>query len=267
VSAATVTGDMPMNERDEIINDFKSGKIMALTNAQVLTTGFDYPDIDLIAMLRPTMSPGLYMQMAGRGMRPKSHTDHCLVLDFAGVVETHGPITCVRPPNKAGEGTGEAPVKVCANCGELCHLAAKVCPACGTAFPPSEPPKLKLRDDDIMGVTSKRLDVQTWSWRTHVSRSSGKEMLACTYYGELSDAPVREYFVVKHEGYAGSRALQEVAKIAYKAGVSPKYQDLDEICLELNKGNPPVNVRFVNDGKFYKVTRRLWTDDLLSLNS
>jgi superfamily II DNA or RNA helicase len=83
-----------------MLNDFKSGKLRALTNANVLTTGFDYPDIDLIAMLRPTMSASLYVQMAGRGMRVKSHTDHCLVLDFAGVVETHGPITAVQPPEE-----------------------------------------------------------------------------------------------------------------------------------------------------------------------
>jgi DNA repair protein RadD len=100
IFAACVTGDTPKAERAAILADFKAGKLRALTNANVLTTGFDYPDIDLIAMLRPTMSPSLYVQMAGRGMRPKSHTDHCLVLDFAGVVETHGPITAVQPRRK-----------------------------------------------------------------------------------------------------------------------------------------------------------------------
>jgi DNA repair protein RadD len=93
VATECVLGETPKKERERIIADFKAGRIRALTNANVLTTGFDYPDIDLIAMLRPTMSASLYVQMAGRGMRVKSHTDHCLVLDFAGVVEAHGPIT------------------------------------------------------------------------------------------------------------------------------------------------------------------------------
>lgn len=130
VTAECVTGDTPKAVREQIIADFKAGKIKALTNANVLTTGFDYPDIDLIAMLRPTMSASLYVQMAGRGLRPKSHTDHCLVLDFAGVVSTHGPITAVQPPKRTGSGEkeGEAPVKVCENCDELVHLSAKVCP-------------------------------------------------------------------------------------------------------------------------------------------
>jgi DNA repair protein RadD len=94
VAAECVTGETPKKERERIIEISLAGRLRALTNANVLTTGFDYPDIDLIAMLRPTMSASLYVQMAGRGMRVKSHTDHCLVLDFAGVVEAHGPITC-----------------------------------------------------------------------------------------------------------------------------------------------------------------------------
>ena len=81
-----------------MLADFKAGRLRAPTNANVLTTGFDYPDIDLIAMMRPTTAQPV--QMAGRGMRVKSHTDHCLVLDFAGVVATHGPITAVQPPKE-----------------------------------------------------------------------------------------------------------------------------------------------------------------------
>jgi len=59
VTAACVTGETPKAERDRILTEFKAGRIRALTNANVLTTGFDYPDIDLIAMLRPTMSASL----------------------------------------------------------------------------------------------------------------------------------------------------------------------------------------------------------------
>jgi DNA repair protein RadD len=138
VAAQCVTGETPKAERKRMLNDFKAGKLRALTNANVLTTGFDYPDIDLIAMLRPTMSASLYVQMAGRGMRVKSHADHCLVLDFAGVVEMHGPIVAVQPPKKGGDGDGEAPVKVCDTCDELVHISAKECPSCGHPFPEPE---------------------------------------------------------------------------------------------------------------------------------
>ena len=113
-----VTGATSKKERARILTDFKAGRITALTNANVLTTGFDAPDTDLVALVRPTLSPSLYVQMAGRGMRIKSHTDHCLVLDFAGCVAAHGPVTAVVPPKKAGEKGGTAPVKACEECGE-----------------------------------------------------------------------------------------------------------------------------------------------------
>lgn len=157
VSAACVTGETPKAERDRIIEDFKSGRIKALTNANILTTGFDFPDIDLIALLRPTMSPGLYMQMAGRGLRPKSHTDHCLVLDFAGAVKMHGPITAVKSPSqKVGSVGGEALVKVCSHCSEICYASQKCCHVCGDEFPIPEMKQLKLdADADIMGEMAK----------------------------------------------------------------------------------------------------------------
>lgn len=81
IVAECVTGDTPPAQRDRILREFKAGRIQALTNANVLTTGFDAPMIDLIAMLRPTMSPGLYVQMAGRGLRIADGKTDCLVLE------------------------------------------------------------------------------------------------------------------------------------------------------------------------------------------
>ena len=261
VAAGCVTGTTPKAERERLIGDFKSGRLRALTNANVLTTGFDYPDIDLIAMLRPTMSASLYMQMAGRGMRPKSHTDHCLVLDFAGVVQTHGPITAVRPPRKGSDGTGEAPVKVCDACGELCHLSARECTCCGTPFPAREPKRLKLHDVDIMGLESVTMKVRNWHWRKHVSRSSGKDMLAVTYYGDLSDPPVTEYLPITHTGYAGEKAIQRVVKMAQK-GDAPHgvfaVDDLDRIAANMNTVRPPATVDYRQNGKYYHVVKVEW---------
>jgi len=259
IAAETVTGETPKKERAQIIEDFRAGRIKALTNANVLTTGFDAPNIDLIAMMRPTMSPVLYVQMAGRGLRPKQHTDHCLVLDFAGVVEQHGPITAVRPPKagKSGEG-GEAPVKVCESCDELCYLSAKVCPACGAPFPVPDGPDLKLRDVDIMGNEGTDMSVSAWTWRKHVSRTSGKEMLKVSYYGALSDPPVIEYFPVLHSGYAGQKAVTAVAQIASSAGVSIAGAQFDDIAELMNSGRAPSSIEYFKEGRFYRVKSREW---------
>ena len=108
-SAKTITAYTPKAERDEIVADYKAGKIRALASVGVLTTGFNAKHVDLIAFLRPTLSTGLYIQMSGRGMRTFPGKTNCLVLDFAGNVRRHGPVDDpeIKEP---GKGDGEAPV-------------------------------------------------------------------------------------------------------------------------------------------------------------
>lgn len=261
IAAACVTGATTKSEREQLLTAFKEGRLRALTNANVLTTGFDYPDIDLIALVRPTMSASLYVQMAGRGMRPKSHTDHCLVLDFAGVVEMHGPITAVRPSRKAGSGEGDAPAKVCEGCGELVHISAQVCPACGFEFPKPEPKPWKLRDDDIMGIAGLTLEVESWRWSRQISKSKGIEMLRVNYYGKgLAGATVPEFFTIRHDGWAGQKSISNLAIIATNAAVPEAVQltDLEEIADALNKGRPPAEVDYKMEGKYPRVLSRRW---------
>lgn len=257
ITAETVHGGTPKAERERIINDYKAGKIKALTNANVLTTGFDAPDIDLIAMLRPTMSPSLYVQMAGRGLRPKTHTDHCLVLDFAGVVRQHGPITAVQPPTKAG-GAGEAPVKVCPECFEIVHLSMKRC-ECGHEFTTEQekPKELKLHSDDIMGLTPLEMQCTGWIWRPHTSKRSGKDMLKVTYYGALSDKPVTEYLCVTHEGRAGQIAMQTLYEIAKDCGATlSDCETLEDVANAMSDCKPPVMLIYKKEGKFHRVIER-----------
>lgn len=83
-NGALVVGDTPLNQRESIINDFKAGKIKYLVNVSVLTTGFDAPHVDLIAILRPTASLSLYQQIVGRGLRLSEGKKDCLVMEFAG---------------------------------------------------------------------------------------------------------------------------------------------------------------------------------------
>ncbi|MDF4948589.1 DEAD/DEAH box helicase [Vibrio parahaemolyticus] len=81
---AIVIGDTPTPERDAIIQAFKNREIKYLVNVSVLTTGFDAPHVDLIAILRPTESVSLYQQIVGRGLRLSEGKNECVVLDYAG---------------------------------------------------------------------------------------------------------------------------------------------------------------------------------------
>ena len=79
-----VIGDTPTLDRDRIIQSFKNRERKFLVNVSVLTTGFDAPHVDLIAILRPTESVSLYQQIIGRGLRLSEGKTDCLVLDYAG---------------------------------------------------------------------------------------------------------------------------------------------------------------------------------------
>ena len=250
-------------ERERKLANFESGKLRALCNVGILTTGYDFPALDCIVFLRSTMSPGLYLQMAVRGMRPDFGKTNCLVLDFAGVVAQHGPVTNVQPPKKKGDGEGEAPVKVCDVCHEIVHISAHTCPNCGTPFPPAPEKKLVLRHDDIMGLEGVDMPVSEWHWRKHVSRASGNEMIALTYYGGLTDPPITEYLPVLNQGYAGTKAIQLLHDIARRSdatlsGIDQAQVPLTYLVTQMNESNPPSTISYKRDGKFYKVVKRLW---------
>ena len=82
--SALITGDTPNSERDKIIKQFKAKQLKYLVNISVLTTGFDAPHVDFIAILRPTESVSLYQQIVGRGLRLAESKTDCLVIDYAG---------------------------------------------------------------------------------------------------------------------------------------------------------------------------------------
>lgn len=80
-----VLGDTEMSDRTTIINDFKKRKFKYLVNVSVLTTGFDAPHVDVIAILRPTESNSLYQQIVGRGLRLSEDKKDCYILDYTGM--------------------------------------------------------------------------------------------------------------------------------------------------------------------------------------
>lgn len=82
--SALVTGETEGREREEIISAFKQTKLKYLVNVSVLTTGFDAPHVDVIAILRPTESVSLYQQIVGRGLRLSPDKTDCLILDYTG---------------------------------------------------------------------------------------------------------------------------------------------------------------------------------------
>ncbi|MFP3977539.1 DEAD/DEAH box helicase family protein [Marinobacter sp. KMM 10035] len=111
---ALITGATDQNERDSLIQGFKQQQLKYLVNVSVLTTGFDAPHVDFIAILRPTQSVSLYQQIVGRGLRLDEGKQDCMVIDYAGNnVNLHHPEVGEKKPNPDSE-----PVQVfCPGCG------------------------------------------------------------------------------------------------------------------------------------------------------
>lgn len=111
---ALVTGATDLRERASLIQRFKQRQLKYLVNVSVLTTGFDAPHVDFIAILRPTQSVSLYQQIVGRGLRLDEGKQDCLVIDYAGNhVNLHHPEVGEPKPNPDSE-----PVQVfCPGCG------------------------------------------------------------------------------------------------------------------------------------------------------
>lgn len=149
IPAGWVTGKTPKRERDAILAAFKRGDLRALVNVDVLTTGFDVPEVDAVILLRRTASRSLYLQIVGRGLRPAEGKKDCLILDYAGNARRHGPLDApfVERPSR---GSGRQPHRLCDACGEANATRAKRCKHCGAILeerltvkePPSDEPLL-----------------------------------------------------------------------------------------------------------------------------
>lgn len=210
-SCEAIDGTTPAGERDKILEDFKAGRLRAVTNNSVMTTGTNIPRIDLVAFCRPTQSAGLYVQMAGRGLRLFPGKDNCLFLDFAGIVRKHGPIDAVTPPH-AWSGTGDAPVKLCpqdaGGCGSLVHASCRECPDCGYEFPVDDTPKIAAHAEDVPMLSKGEATwrpVKSVRYDYHEAKDPTKPpSVKITYMAGMT--AMREWACPQHQGYPKSKA-------------------------------------------------------------
>ncbi len=157
VKAATVTGDTPSHEREEILHELAHGDIEVVVNVAVLTEGFDAPPVSCVMLTRPCSYKATMVQMIGRGLRtidqeefPDVIKDNCVVMDFGTSVLTHGSLDDLVNLD-GGELNGDQPKKDCAGCGSSIPLSAKECPICGYEAQDGE--KMPLEDLDSFELT------------------------------------------------------------------------------------------------------------------
>lgn len=209
VECAVVTGDTQKDLRDMRIDALKEGSIRALISVNVLSTGFNVKQVDLVAAMRPTQSSSLYLQMMGRGMRTVEGKTDCLVLDFAGVIALHGPIDHVKPPSvKSGKGGGDAVQKECPECLMLIFAGAMTCQFCGYEFPAHE---IKIAPEasrlSILGKGD-LVEYKPTKATYLVHRKAGKpDSVRIGYYVGMSLVG-SQWVCVGHDGYAATLAAK-----------------------------------------------------------
>lgn len=277
IHAAVVCGETPADIRAGRIEAFRRGELRCLVTVLALAVGFDVPDIDCIVWVRPTKSPVLYVQGAGRGLRIADGKTNCLWLDFTDTTAEHGPIDTVKGRTKGEkkEETG-APVKRCHECGEAVPIGLPSCPACGTLFPVPPPPPVALSFAPVLSTAVNSMRVKNWVWSVHTKKGTGKRMLKCVYYGKnMLDKPVTEFFPIFHDGYVGKKAMAafiniedwsriDSGQIHYECYIengtlmSGRLSDCAEIMNQSHLYIPPHTIKYTMDGKYPRVIDRLF---------
>jgi len=221
VECGFVCGDTSATEREELIARFRrsqSGRLFDreplkyLCNVNVLTTGFDAPNVDCVVLLRPTQSCGLYYQMVGRGFRLHPGKQNCLVLDFGGNIERHGPIDQIQPVEKRPSEGGPAPAKECPQCHSVVAAGFRTCPDCGHEFPPPDRQTHEATATSA-GVlsgqaTDTEYEVLDVYYSVHIKRNADENAprtMRVDYRVGLNQW-ISEWICVEHEGYASQKA-------------------------------------------------------------
>lgn len=211
ISAALVCGDTPAKEREQHIADFRAGRLRCLVTVLALAVGFDVPDVDCIIWCRPTQSPVLFVQGAGRGMRIADGKTDCLWLDFSDTTDRLGPVDAIKGRKKSAKRDDQgAPFCICPECGEVVRPAsALVCPSCGaTIREPEAPGPVPVSDSAILSyqvapkintypVTDVRYSVHT--------KPGSPDSLRVDYYSGLRRV-ASEWVCLEHTGFAGEKA-------------------------------------------------------------
>lgn len=265
--SALVTGDTPMRDRAEIIKRFKAQKIKYLVNVSVLTTGFDAPHVDVIAILRHTESISLLQQIIGRGLRLAEGKKDALILDYAGNLEKHCPDGDLFAPEVRApyQSEGSAFIEcTCPECNAINHFAAR-----------KNPMELPINSmgyfTDLDGneildqVTQKPMPAHHGRRCRNLLPAGGGKYQQCGYFWSCKFCPVCDHdndITARYCKACGEELIDPAAKLVElhtKAKKDPTLPQCDEV-LEMDvtdtlsrSGNPIARVTFTTPYRVFTV--------------
>lgn len=256
--AVTLHSKMSWDERDYAQEKFEKRDARHLTFVSVVSEGYDYPPIDCIVLMRPTKSPGLMVQTCGRGLRTFAGKEDCLILDYANVISSLGPL---EDPvvGKKGKGKGDqAPTqKTCPQCRTYVAPRVMACPQCGFNWPKAEATKLNLTADENVNFLSKSqqtLEISGVRLRIHISKS-GNECFRLEYIpkGFFVDS-ISEYFAHQTE-WGWRKFVIRAIELGIKIGSTPAETASSPIL------RVPKAIDYVMENKYAKVKRLIFSEE------
>lgn len=217
VVAEHLDGETDNTARRALLHGLAVGKIQVLCSVGVLTEGWDCPSVSCCILARPTASTGLYLQMAGRVLRPSAGKTDCLILDHAGNTLRHGMVDEEREwsldvdqPTKPQKKIDMSMPKVCPECFAVVRIATRVC-ACGYVFSTSDRGMPDHVDGNLEEITGMR----------RKSYAATEEKRRELYFRWVAEGAERGY----KAGYAGAKY-----KAMFKS--SPKAEWMFEASLQ-----------------------------------
>lgn len=263
VKVATIFGETAQGERDRLIKSFKNKEIKCLISCGVLTTGFNAPHVDLIALCRATLSTGLYVQMLGRGSRLADDKLNCLILDFGGNIRRHGPVDEIKIRDKDPVlkiKKDDIRAKVCPNCEGLISLRYRVCPDCDYEFVDRNEQKHEEKPDierpvmaSIIPLEWKKID----DMRVFLHKKEGKTPSMCVSY--LSGLhSYKEWICFEHTGFPRTKAIQWWRAMGGDLPIPDTV--VDAISREEKELKMPSEI-LIKDGKFPEIINRKFKEN------
>lgn len=281
IAVALVTGETPKQERANLIADFRAGRLRCLVTVLALAIGFDVPDVDCLIWLRPTISPVLYVQGSGRGLRIADGKTDCLWIDYTDTTARLGPIDKIKGRKKGkGPTDPQAPYAICDECGAQVRPASLThCPECGALL--REPEAKPFVGASTAAVLSRQLTakvvrypVDKVTYHRHVKPGSPDSMRV-EYWSGLR-VVAKEWVCFEHPGFAGEKArkwwTKHVADAINTTDYPPRSTDwalkyLHGYAASDDNGpeympNPPSFIHIHEYGKYPEIIRFEWEQPL-----
>jgi len=282
-SAIEYHSKMKKADRKRALKDFKKPQYRYIVSVATLTTGFDYPGVDCVFLARPTKSPGLLIQMIGRGLRVIEGKEDCLLIDIVGNVPDHLQENSldkvyVKIPAGAGSGPGEMPMKICPGmipetkeqCLAELHPSVCFCPECGHEFKKEvaeQLPNFKQVSFDQAPVddTISYYQVTGCEAQVHKNTSKGTALLRITLFAtdELTGFETSVTVWVCFEDHYKGKAVSIGMSRWYEFCPGVKFPDSVELGLWFfnDSHRIPTRVKVDTKGKYPEV-KKLYFDEV-----